>query len=127
MILNSNETALLFKIVSRSVLTSRVLDTIFKALHFLFNQNLSGFKNHSNRRVSRMIDYIKKALNFRLRLHINNGDFYFLLLIFRAKRVFFNNIAIVIGPTPPGTGVINDDLGLTLAKSTSPVITYPFG
>jgi len=126
-ILYNNATALLYKIVSRSILISKVLDTIFKALHFLFNENISGFKNYSNRRVSRMIHYIKKALNFHLRLHINNDNFYFLLLIFRANKVFFNNIAIVIGPTPPGTGVMKEDFLLTSAKSTSPVITYPFG
>ena len=34
---------------------------------------------------------------------------------------------MVIGPTPPGTGVIKEDFLLTSSKSTSPVILYPFG
>ena len=33
---------------------------------------------------------------------------------------------MVIGPTPPGTGVIKLDLSLTDSKSTSPTILYPF-
>lgn len=31
------------------------------------------------------------------------------------------SMVIVIGPTPPGTGVINDAFGSHSAKSTSPV------
>ncbi len=31
----------------------------------------------------------------------------------------------VIGPTPPGTGVIFDAIGDTPAKSTSPTSLYP--
>jgi len=34
--------------------------------------------------------------------------------------VFDINIAIVIGPTPPGTGVIAAVLGATSSKATSP-------
>src|SRR6185437_13174786 len=34
--------------------------------------------------------------------------------------VFFNNIVIVIGPTPPGTGVIAEAFSLADSKSTSP-------
>jgi hypothetical protein len=34
--------------------------------------------------------------------------------------VFFISIALVIGPTPPGTGVIADALLSQEAKSTSP-------
>ena len=36
------------------------------------------------------------------------------------------NIAIVIGPTPPGTGVIADALALTSSKATSPTSLVPF-
>jgi hypothetical protein len=69
-ILYSNKTALLYKIVSRSTLISKVLDTIFKALHFLFNQNLSGFKNHEQTCIEND-SFHKKTLNFRLGLIIN--------------------------------------------------------
>jgi hypothetical protein len=34
--------------------------------------------------------------------------------------VFFINIALVIGPTPPGTGVIQLAFAAQLSKSTSP-------
>ena len=44
-----------------------------------------------------------------------------------ANRVFCNNMAIVIGPTPPGTGVIKLALSETSSKATSPLMTYPFG
>src|SRR5262245_26822166 len=37
--------------------------------------------------------------------------------------VFFINVAIVIGPTPPGTGVIIDATSLTARSSTSPAQT----
>ena len=39
--------------------------------------------------------------------------------------VFFISIAIVIGPTPPGTGVMADATVLTASKSTSPTMRYP--
>src|SRR5207302_4358193 len=42
------------------------------------------------------------------------------LSIRAALTVFDINIAIVIGPTPPGTGVIAFALGATSAKATSP-------
>ena len=29
------------------------------------------------------------------------------------RKVFFINAAIVMGPTPPGTGVIQDEIGAT--------------
>ena len=35
--------------------------------------------------------------------------------------MFSISIAIVIGPTPPGTGVIYEVLGATFSKSTSPL------
>ena len=38
----------------------------------------------------------------------------------RACRVFTSSIVIVIGPTPPGTGVIQPATSRTPAKSTSP-------
>ena len=38
----------------------------------------------------------------------------------QAVTVLLINIAIVIGPTPPGTGVIAEHLGATASKSTSP-------
>ena len=41
--------------------------------------------------------------------------------ILAAVSVFSRSIVIVIGPTPPGTGVIADAFSLTDAKSTSPV------
>ena len=37
-----------------------------------------------------------------------------------ALRVFTISDTIVIGPTPPGTGVIYEALGATVSKSTSP-------
>src|ERR671922_1963053 len=48
----------------------------------------------------------------------------FLLSVDRdaADTVFFNRIATVIGPTPPGTGVIHDAFVRTESKSTSPQI-----
>ena len=42
----------------------------------------------------------------------------------RAK-VFSMSVAIVMGPTPPGTGVIADAISLTASKSTSPT-SFPF-
>src|ERR1051325_10097122 len=39
-----------------------------------------------------------------------------------AVTVFFISMAIVIGPTPPGTGVIAPATSLTRAKSTSPTV-----
>src|SRR5690606_23476621 len=39
--------------------------------------------------------------------------------------VFHSSIVIVIGPTPPGTGVICDALRLTASKSTSPTRRKP--
>ena len=40
---------------------------------------------------------------------------------FQPLSVFFMSIATVIGPTPPGTGVIFEQRGETLGKWTSPV------
>src|SRR5690606_41124069 len=37
-----------------------------------------------------------------------------------ASSVFWSSIAIVIGPTPPGTGVIQPAFSRTASKSTSP-------
>ncbi len=45
---------------------------------------------------------------------------YFNFLFFAAVSVFFISVAIVIGPTPPGTGVIYDAFLLALSNSTSP-------
>src|SRR5690606_9854581 len=42
-----------------------------------------------------------------------------------ASSVFESSIAIVIGPTPPGTGVMAEATRLTPSKSTSPRILYP--
>src|SRR5690606_6790321 len=44
---------------------------------------------------------------------------------FAASNVFFNRPIIVIKPTPPGTGVIQDALGATASKSTSPYSLKP--
>lgn len=41
-------------------------------------------------------------------------------VLFVPFTVFRNNIAMVIGPTPPGTGVILDATSLAFSKSTSP-------
>ena len=41
----------------------------------------------------------------------------------QAASVLARRQAIVIGPTPPGTGVIAPATGATLAKSTSPAMT----
>ena len=38
-----------------------------------------------------------------------------------------SSIAIVIGPTPPGTGVISDATSLTSSNFTSPTMRYPRG
>ena len=49
-----------------------------------------------------------------------------LLVIFLAcSTVFCNSMATVIGPTPPGTGVIQDATSLTSLKSTSPSNLFP--
>ena len=48
------------------------------------------------------------------------------LAISQALSVFFKSIEIVIGPTPPGTGVIKPTFDDTLFRSTSPTILYPF-
>jgi len=45
---------------------------------------------------------------------------YFNFLFFAAVNVFFISVAIVIGPTPPGTGVIYDAFLEALSNSTSP-------
>src|SRR6516162_7618846 len=42
-----------------------------------------------------------------------------------ALRVFFIKVAIVIGPTPPGTGVSSDATSFTARSSTSPTQMYP--
>src|SRR5512137_1083255 len=41
-------------------------------------------------------------------------------LTFAARNVFSIRVAIVIGPTPPGTGVMAEAMSMTAAKSTSP-------
>ena len=43
----------------------------------------------------------------------------------KALTVFFISIATVIGPTPPGTGVMKDVSGATFSKSTSPTRREP--
>src|SRR5690349_12298125 len=43
-----------------------------------------------------------------------------------ARSVFNKSEAMVIGPTPPGTGVMKEVFGATSLKSTSPFNTYPF-
>lgn len=49
-----------------------------------------------------------------------------LSVIFLAcSKVFCNSMATVIGPTPPGTGVIQDATSLTSLKSTSPTNLFP--
>ena len=45
---------------------------------------------------------------------------------FAALRVFDSSIAIVMGPTPPGTGDIYSTFGSTFKKSTSPIRVAPF-
>lgn len=42
------------------------------------------------------------------------------IVLFAALTVFFINIVIVIGPTPPGTGEIAFALGSTSSNATSP-------
>ena len=42
-----------------------------------------------------------------------------------ARRVLASSMARVMGPTPPGTGVMYDALSTTASKSTSPTI-FPF-
>src|SRR5690606_740566 len=42
-----------------------------------------------------------------------------------AFRVLSNRLVTVIGPTPPGTGVIHAHFGATASKSTSPPSRYP--
>ena len=44
-----------------------------------------------------------------------------------AARVFFINEQMVIGPTPPGTGVIMEHLGATSSYFTSPFRRKPLG
>jgi hypothetical protein len=47
----------------------------------------------------------------------SQGDFRGLsqFFVLHAWKVFFNKAAIVIGPTPPGTGVIHEHLGATVS------------
>jgi hypothetical protein len=47
------------------------------------------------------------------------GDFYDMER-FAASTVFSTNMAIVMGPTPPGTGVMAEAFSLIESKSTSP-------
>jgi len=42
-----------------------------------------------------------------------------------ANNVFFNKLAIVIGPTPPGTGDIKAHFGATSSNFTSPINRKP--
>jgi hypothetical protein len=42
-----------------------------------------------------------------------------------ANKVFFINDTMVIGPTPPGTGVMNEHFGATSSNFTSPVNLKP--
>ena len=46
-------------------------------------------------------------------------------VLFAALTVFFINIVIVIGPTPPGTGEIAFALGSASSNATSPTSPYP--
>src|SRR5205085_1670733 len=50
---------------------------------------------------------------------------HFAALCSAARTVFLSSIAIVIGPTPPGTGVIFDARSRAPAKSTSPTRRKP--
>ena len=47
---------------------------------------------------------------------------YYFLFFFAACNVLYNKETIVIGPTPPGTGVIFEAFLYTSSKSTSPMI-----
>jgi len=47
------------------------------------------------------------------------------LRVFAAVTVLAINMAMVSGPTPPGTGVMRPAFGRTRVKSTSPVNTAP--
>ena len=42
------------------------------------------------------------------------------LILSQAVTVFAMSIAMVMGPTPPGTGVMTEHFGATVSKSTSP-------
>src|ERR1043165_1377143 len=68
-----------------------------------------------------------KVLHHRVSLEFGvwSLEFCFQLVNCLARRVFFINPQIVIGPTPFGTGVIHEHLGATLSKSTSPTRRLP--
>lgn len=51
---------------------------------------------------------IKNPNSFEFGLQILFIIFYLFLFCSLANKVFFNSIAMVMGPTPPGTGVMNE-------------------
>ena len=50
----------------------------------------------------------------------------YFMVSFAAVNVFFMSMAIVMGPTPPGTGVIAAAFSFTSSKATSPTSFHPF-
>ena len=52
-------------------------------------------------------------------------NIYLYISFLAASSVLRISEQMVIGPTPPGTGVMSEHLGATLAKSTSPLSLYP--
>ena len=51
---------------------------------------------------------------------------YYFKVFSAASTVFSTSMAIVIGPTPPGTGVIAFAFVVTSSQKTSPQRLYPF-
>src|SRR5438045_5359404 len=59
------------------------------------------------------------SVSYELECSVGRGKLH-ITVISAARTVFDMSIAIVIGPTPPGTGVIFDATSRTDSKSTSP-------
>src|SRR6478752_4577356 len=71
------------------------------------------------------VAYDNKVLTSSFLVQYSLFDIQGLFCLYACK-VFFNNPAIVIKPTPPGTGVMADVLGDTSANATSPLMRKPF-
>ena len=89
-----------------------------------FYSNLCHFYFPSLRFAKRLICISTRIVYYKITyLSIGKNVFWklFYLIVFSAAfKVFISSVVIVIGPTPPGPGVISDAIGATLSKSTSP-------
>jgi hypothetical protein len=76
-------------------------------------------RNHAQGIRFQKINGIKKEAPLHATLPVVSVMDY-LSCIPAARKVFAINMAIVIGPTPPGTGVMNPATSFASAKQTSP-------